>query len=170
MRAFHPIVFLLLLSLVAFAPLGCIIVPDPTKDSGDGVVEIDPNAMNGQNDNNAMIIVPTESDNNVNTEPENNVASEPGNNENIDPGNNETPADNAPVFLDFSASTSTLTDKNEVTFVAVLTDPDGIDDLIGGSLQHPGGGSYGAFQTSAAEGSYQIIIDWDDVNSAEELA
>ena len=42
-----------------------------------------------------------------------------------------------------------------VVFTAVVTDPDGIEDLIGGTLEDPTtGGTYGAIATSASEGSY----------------
>jgi hypothetical protein len=44
-----------------------------------------------------------------------------------------------------------------ITFTAVLTDPDGIDDLIGGSLTNADGSiQYGAFVTSGQEGSYSL--------------
>lgn len=45
-----------------------------------------------------------------------------------------------------------------MTFSVVLTDPDGIDDLIGGTLKDPdSGSSYGAFVTEAGEGAYALM-------------
>jgi len=66
-----------------------------------------------------------------------------------------------PTFLSLNANTTTLNVGATLIVTAVLTDPDGIDDLIGGNLVDvTTGGSYGAFATSAAEGSYTITIDW----------
>jgi hypothetical protein len=75
--------------------------------------------------------------------------------------------DSAPVFLDFSVNTSTATDIDQITFTAVLTDPDGIEDLIGGTLKSPRGLSCGAFQTSAAKGAYELSLNWSDLNTVE---
>jgi len=53
---------------------------------------------------------------------------------------------------------------------AVLTDDDGIDDIIGGSLVDPdSGASYGAFQTSASEGSYQLTLSWGALNAVDPI-
>lgn len=51
-----------------------------------------------------------------------------------------------------------------------MTDPDGIDDLIGGTLLSPSGASYGAFATSAAEGSYEIRLTYDQIRPVDPLA
>lgn len=80
----------------------------------------------------------------------------------------ETRSDeNAPVFLDFSVNTSVATDVDQLRFTAVLTDPDGIDDLIGGALKSQDGASYGAFQTSSSEGAYELSLSWDDLNTVQ---
>ena len=51
------------------------------------------------------------------------------------------------------------------------TDPDGIDDLIGGRLEDPGGGgTYGAFATSAAEGLYSLELSWAEIHQARAIA
>lgn len=75
-----------------------------------------------------------------------------------------------PVILDFSINTATLDETQKAVFTVVVTDPDGIDDVIGGTLKSPKGASYGAFATSAAEGSYQITLAWADMNTIEEIA
>lgn len=79
-----------------------------------------------------------------------------------EPGDTTTPG--GPVFLSSGATVSQLTSGEAVTFTAVLTDPQGIDDLIGGSLKSPDGLTYGSFQTSAAEGSYSLRLTWDDIH------
>lgn len=76
----------------------------------------------------------------------------------------------APVFLDFSVSSTVLTDVSEVLFTAVLTDPDGVDDIVGGVLKDLSGASYGAFATAASEGAYEVRVDWEMVNSSEEIS
>lgn len=53
---------------------------------------------------------------------------------------------------------------------AIVTDPDGIDDLIGGQLLHAdGSGTYGAFATAAQEGAYQISVPFNAVADVVEL-
>lgn len=69
-----------------------------------------------------------------------------------------------PRFITFDSNVRRITEGEAVRFTAVVTDPDGIDDLIGGTLRDPvSRGTYGSFTTSAAEGSYQIEVTWADV-------
>jgi hypothetical protein len=74
------------------------------------------------------------------------------------------PANQPPIFLSFGTDVSSITDGQAVTLSAVLTDPDGIDDIIGGTLVDGSGATYGAFATSGQEGAYQISITWDEFN------
>jgi hypothetical protein len=93
----------------------------------------------------------------------------------VDPGEGEgegegegdpEPDPDGPQFLQLSTNVTTVRDTTTVVFTALLTDPDGIDDIIGGSLVDPGtGSSYGAFQTSAAEGSYSMSVTWNEINT-----
>ncbi len=71
----------------------------------------------------------------------------------------------APHVLSFDTNVDRLTAEESVTFTAVVTDPDGIDDLIGGSLQDPvSGATYGAFATAAGEGAYSTTLSWGDLH------
>ena len=46
------------------------------------------------------------------------------------------------------------------------SDPDGIDDLIGGTLNDAATGrAYGSVATAASEGSYSLTLTWADLNS-----
>jgi hypothetical protein len=73
----------------------------------------------------------------------------------------------APVILSFGTNTSSVTEGGSVTFTAVVTDPDGIDDLIGGTLKSADGvTAYGAFATSAQEGAYALTLTWQTVDQA----
>jgi len=68
----------------------------------------------------------------------------------------------APNILSLNANAMTIDAGDTLVVTAVVTDPDGIDDLIGGNLLNAQtGGSYGAFATSAAEGSYTIQLTWE---------
>jgi hypothetical protein len=69
-----------------------------------------------------------------------------------------------PVFLSFGTSLTSITEGQTVNFTAVLTDLDGINDVIGGTLVDQFGGTYGAFVTSAQEGAYQLDVTWAQVN------
>lgn len=75
-----------------------------------------------------------------------------------------------PRILTLSANTTTFTPSTTIVISAVVTDPDGIDDVIGGVLLDPvNNASYGAFQTSAAEGAYELRLAWDDVNTTRSI-
>jgi hypothetical protein len=76
-------------------------------------------------------------------------------------GRCESTMPGAPRILSFGTSSPQLLSLEEtLTITAVLTDPDGVDDLVGGSLLDPdSGATYGAFATSAQEGAYEISLD-----------
>lgn len=77
-----------------------------------------------------------------------------------------------PKFLSFSANTNFMTPTTELRISAIVTDPDGVDDLIGGVLVDLESNSeltYGAFITSAAEGAYQITLDWKQINEVRKI-
>ena len=44
------------------------------------------------------------------------------------------PVEGAPVFLSLQTNVAKITAGESVTFTAVLTDPDGVDDIVGGTL------------------------------------
>jgi|GEM_PF-1744282 len=76
----------------------------------------------------------------------------------------------APVFLSLAANTTTINAGESLVITAVLTDPDGIDDLIGGNLVAPdSGASYGAFATSASEGSYTLSLGWGELATVQAI-
>lgn len=71
-----------------------------------------------------------------------------------------------PVFLSFGANSPTIHASEQLVISAVLTDPDGIDDVIGGTLIDPGSGAqYGAFAAQAAEGAYSIALGFGQMNT-----
>jgi hypothetical protein len=78
--------------------------------------------------------------------------------------------EHAPRFLSLGTNTMSITEGGDVNFTAVVTDPDGIDDLIGGSLTSPDGTiQYGAFATASQEGAYSLSLSWRDMNEVESI-
>ncbi|MCA9554498.1 MAG: hypothetical protein KC933_30970 [Myxococcales bacterium] len=71
----------------------------------------------------------------------------------------------APRILSLNVNSNNLTPGDDLVVTAIVTDPDGIDDLIGGELVHPAGGSYGAFATAAQEGSYTLTLTWAQLDA-----
>jgi len=78
----------------------------------------------------------------------------------------------APEFLSFGTNVPALdggADTPSVTFTAVVTDPDGVDDVIGGSLLDQSGAPYGAFATSGQEGAYEMTLTWEQINTVSAI-
>lgn len=76
----------------------------------------------------------------------------------------------SPNIISFSTNTSTMTENDTIRFTAIVTSPMGIDTIIGGSLKSPQGQTYGAFQTAASEGAYELSLAWSDINTAQAIA
>lgn len=75
--------------------------------------------------------------------------------------------ENAPVFLTLSANVTQITEGESVTFTAILTDPDGVDDIVGGSLLDANGAiDFGPFVAAGQEGTYSIILSWAQIHQA----
>ena len=73
----------------------------------------------------------------------------------------------APIVLSFGASATAITEGQSVTFSAVVTDPDGVDDVVGGALLSLDEvTTYGAFATAADEGAYSLALSWRDLDAA----
>lgn len=75
-----------------------------------------------------------------------------------------------PRILSLAANVTTLRSNQQLIVTAVVSDPDGIDDLIGGTLVDPdSGANYGAFQTSASEGAYALTLSWSDLDTVRSI-
>ena len=71
-----------------------------------------------------------------------------------------------PEVLRLNANISTMHPDDTLIITAVVTDPDGIDDVIGGSLiDSESGASYAAFATAASEGSYEVSLTWSAIQT-----
>ena len=85
-------------------------------------------------------------------------------------GSTTTSSDGAPFFLSFSTNVGTITDGESVVFTATVSDPDGLDDIAGGTLfTGDGAFSYGPFVAAGQEGTYSITISWGDIDQVETI-
>lgn len=81
-----------------------------------------------------------------------------------DSGGTTTPG--GPMFLSFGTNITTMTESDTVTFVAVLTDPQGLTNLVGGHLTDPTGQiQFGAF-IATNQGSYSLSLTWTQIYQA----
>lgn len=71
----------------------------------------------------------------------------------------------APVILSFSSNVTSLTPNESLIVTAVITDPQGIADVVGGTLGDPGGATYGSFAVSTVDGSYSVTLSWSALNT-----
>ena len=80
------------------------------------------------------------------------------------------PVEGAPVFLSLQTSVAKITAGESVTFTAVLTDPDGVDDIVGGTLSDVTGKiGYGPFVAAGQPGTYSMMVSWDAMQQAEAI-
>lgn len=74
----------------------------------------------------------------------------------------------SPKILSLHTNISSMTSSDMLVISAVVTDPDGIDDVIGGNLETPDGiAAYGAFANDASEGAYAISLTWDSLDAVQ---
>ncbi len=74
--------------------------------------------------------------------------------------------DGGPVVVDFGTNVKMITDGESVIFTATLTDPDGPDDIQGGSLKTADESvTYGAF-TDIGNGTYELTLSWAAIDQA----
>ncbi len=69
-----------------------------------------------------------------------------------------------PVLVSIGTDRTEVGPSEELRVVAVVTDPDGIEDVIGGQLTTEDGAAiYGAFVSAAQEGSYELVVGFDQL-------
>lgn len=83
-------------------------------------------------------------------------------------GQCEPASEGAPEILSLTSNVSVMTSGVSLIISAIVTDPDGIDDLIGGVLSDPSTAqTYGTFSTSASEGAYSLTLSWSAINTVQ---
>lgn len=85
-------------------------------------------------------------------------------------GETTTSVDGAPYFISFSTNVGQITEGESVIFTAILSDPDGFDDIAGGSLfTEDGAFSYGPFVSAGQEGTYSISVSWEAMDQVASI-
>lgn len=74
--------------------------------------------------------------------------------------------DGGPIVVDFGTNVKKITEGESVIFTATLTDPDGPDDIQGGSLKSADESvTYGAF-SDLGNGTYELTLAWASIDQA----
>lgn len=74
-----------------------------------------------------------------------------------------------PEILSLTTNRSTLDERGSATISAVVTDPDGVADVIGGVLLDPvSNDTYGSFFAASA-GAFQISVSWNELNPVRRI-
>ncbi|MEZ4382987.1 MAG: hypothetical protein R3A79_16795 [Nannocystaceae bacterium] len=74
--------------------------------------------------------------------------------------------DGGPVIVDFGSNVKAITEGESVVFTATIIDPDGPDDIQGGSLKSADESvTYGAF-LDLGNGTYEISLAWAEIDQA----
>lgn len=86
------------------------------------------------------------------------------------PTSSTTAADGGPVFLSFSTNVGKITEGESVTFTALLTDPDGVDDIVGGSLLNENETvDFGPLIAAGQPGTYSISLSWAQIDQSDPI-
>ncbi len=79
-------------------------------------------------------------------------------------------SERGPTIVRFNTNVTSITEGFGVRFTAVVTDPDGFDNIAGGTLSDPVSGAfYGPFVTSAGEGTYSLDVTWDEIHRVRSI-
>ncbi len=75
----------------------------------------------------------------------------------------------APRVLTFDANVRALTEGGEIRLSAVVTDPDGGADLLGGVLEDPSGAPFGPFEAAGDVGTYGFTLTWAALHAIDPI-
>jgi hypothetical protein len=75
----------------------------------------------------------------------------------------------APIILSLATNVTTLTPTGTLIVTVVVTHPQGIAQIIGGTLNDPSGASYGAFMVSTTSGSYSMTLSWAAIETVQDI-
>jgi|GEM_PF-2525294 len=78
-------------------------------------------------------------------------------------------ANRPPTFISLTTNTATMKPGINLEFMALLTDPDGIEDITAGFLTDTDGSSYGTFQPSSTAGLYTLQLSWAQINTVRAI-
>jgi hypothetical protein len=80
----------------------------------------------------------------------------------------DTDADPTPVISSFTSDVAGLTEGGSVTFTVAVTDPQGVADVIGGTLLGGDGETYGTFSTTGG-GLFTLTQTWAQLEAAKDI-
>lgn len=84
-------------------------------------------------------------------------------------GGRDRSAGGGPQIIDFGTNVKMLTEGQSVVFTATVIDPDGPDDIQGGSLKSADGSiTYGAFNDNG-DGTYGLTVSWAELHQAQAI-
>jgi hypothetical protein len=75
--------------------------------------------------------------------------------------------DAGPVLITLLSNSDVITPTHPIMLNIVASDPDGIEDVIGGVVRTETGAALTALATSASEGAYSATITWEQFRSIE---
>ena len=75
----------------------------------------------------------------------------------------------APIIPSLATNVTTLLPTQNLVVTAVVTHPQGIAQVIGGTLNDPGGASYGAFMVSTTAGAYSLTLTWGALETVQDI-
>jgi hypothetical protein len=79
-------------------------------------------------------------------------------------------ATGSPIILSLTTNVTSLTPSDSLVVTAVVTHPQGIAQIIGGTLSDPpAGGTYGAFQVTTTAGSYSLTLTWQQIKTVRDI-
>ncbi|MBS2027101.1 MAG: hypothetical protein JST54_04280 [Deltaproteobacteria bacterium] len=78
-----------------------------------------------------------------------------------------TSGSNSPPQIEsLTANPTTIGPGGSTVISAIVSDPDGLSDLAGGTLAAPSGsGTYGAFSTPGGQGTFTFTLSWSELQS-----
>ena len=96
-----------------------------------------------------------------------------------DAGSPDSPGKSANGALEIVSLTATTTrltggtpgptETDSVTFVAIVTNKSGLDNIAGGQLLDDVGTTYGSFGTGSTKGTYTSTVTWKQINEGREI-
>jgi hypothetical protein len=74
------------------------------------------------------------------------------------------------MFLSFGTNVATLTRDESVTFNAILTDPDGVAEIVGGTLRSADESlEFGVFVAAGQPGAYSLSLSWAQLHQTQPI-
>jgi hypothetical protein len=77
--------------------------------------------------------------------------------------------DHGPEIISLGTNVGTLGEGESFVVSAIVIDPDGVDDIIGGQLfTEDESAAYGSFQTAAEEGAYMLVLTFEQILAVQD--